>query len=312
VTAAFVYPGQGAQAPGMLSELPQVPEVSQTLAEAGELIDGGIAALDTPASLASTVNAQLALLVCGVAAARALAGRGAVPGIVAGHSVGAFGAAVAAGALEFGEAVTAVTHRARRMAELFPAGYGMMAVSGLREGEVREIAERVTGEGHPAWLANVNSYDQVVLAGTTAALDRARELAAEMGAHRAERLAVAVPSHVPVLEPVSAELRDLLSGVPHRELTASYIMISTARPARTSADVLNDLAVSVSRTVRWRDVLGVIGELGTRFVLQLPPGHVLVRLAQSDLARYDSSGRVAVRAMSEASLADCVYLVRRS
>jgi malonate decarboxylase epsilon subunit len=311
VTVAFVYPGQGAQRPGMLSDLPCVPEVDQTLAEAGRLIPGGIGTLDSPASLTQTVPAQLALLVSGVAATRALAARGAAPDIVAGHSVGAFAAAVAAGALQFSEAITAVTHRARRMAELFPHGYGMLAVSGLREEELGKIAEQVTAEGHPAWLANVNSIDQMVLTGTNAALDRGRELARARGARRADRLEVAVPSHAPILEPVSAELRSLLCGRATRPLTARYVTISTARPATTSADVLDDLTVSVSRTLRWRDAFGVITELGTRFVLQLPPGRVLVDLAQSDLESTGAT-RVDVRAMSDGRLEDSVYRVRRA
>jgi len=311
VTVAFVYPGQGAQRPGMLSDLPSVPEVDQTLAEAGRLIPGGIGTLDSPASLTQTGPAQLALLVSGVAATRALAARGAAPDIVAGHSVGAFAAAVAAGALQFSEAITAVTHRARRMAELFPHGYGMLAVSGLREAEVRKIAEQVTAEGHPAWLANINSIDQMVLTGTNAALDRGRELARARGARRADRLEVAVPSHAPILEPVSAELRSLLCGRAARPLTARYVTISTARPATTSADVLEDLTVSVSRTLRWRDAFGVITELGTRLVLQLPPGRVLVDLAQSDLESTGAT-RVDVRAMSDDRLEDSVYRVRRA
>jgi malonate decarboxylase epsilon subunit len=230
---------------------------------------------------------------------------------VAGHSVGAFAAAVAAGALQFGEAIAAVTHRARRMAELFPHVYGMLAISGLREAEARKIAEQVTAEGHQAWLANVNSTDQMVLTGTDAALDRGRELARFRGARRAGRLEVAVASHAPILEPIGAELRSLLSGRRARPLTAKYVTISTARPATTSAEVLDDLAVSVSGTVRWRDAFGVITELGTRFVLQLPPGRVLADLARSDL---DSSGvtRVDVRAMSDGSLEDSVYRVRRT
>ena len=237
------------------------------------------------------------------------AAQGAAPDIVAGHSVGAFAAAVAADALEFGEAITAVTHRARRMAELFPRGYGMLAVSGLREAEVRKIAEQVTAEGYPAWLANVNSADQMVLTGTAAALARGRELARAGGARRAGRLDVAVPSHAPILEPVSAELRSLLAGYPARPLAARYVTISTARPATTSTEILDDLAVSVSRTVRWRDAFGVITELGTRFVLQLPPGRVLVDLARSDL-QSPGVTRVDVRAMSDGRLEDSVHRVR--
>jgi malonate decarboxylase epsilon subunit len=311
VTTAFVFPGQGSQTPGMLSDLPHVTRVRQTLAQAGPLIPGGIDALDQPGSLADTVHAQLALLVCGVAATRALADDGAIPDIVAGHSVGAFGAAVAAGVLEFGEAITAVTHRARRMAELFPHGYGMLAISGLPEGRVRAITEQATQEGHPAWLANVNSFDQMVITGTTAALDRCRELARTMGARQARRLRVAVPSHAPILHPVSAELQGLLSGLPERELTAMYLMITTARPARTMADVLDDLAMSVSQTVRWRDVMGVITERGTRFVLQLPPGRVRGGLARANEDSRDDS-RVNARAMSDIGLSDSAFLARRA
>jgi malonate decarboxylase epsilon subunit len=311
MTVAFVYPGQGAQTRGMLSALPRVPEVDQTLAEADRLIPGGIGTLDSPTSLAQTVPSQLALLICGIAATRALAARGATPDIVAGHSVGAFAAAVAAGALEFSQAITAVTHRARRMAELFPHSYGMLAISGLREAEVREIGEEVTAEGHPAWLANVNSMDQMVLTGTAAALDRSRELARARGARRAGRLEVAVPSHAPILEPVSAELRSLLSAQPAGPLSARYVTISTARPATTSAQILNDLAVSVSRTVRWRDTFGVIAELGARFVLQLPPGRVLADLARSDL-EPSSVRRVEVCAMDGDRLEDSVYRIQRA
>ncbi len=311
MSAGFIYPGQGSQTPGMLSDLPDVSSVRDTLAEADTLLPDGVTELDSPGSLAETVGTQLALLVGGVAATRALAEQGAVPGIVAGHSVGAFPAAVAAGALDFGEAITAVTYRARRMAELFPHDYGMLAVSGLREPQVRELAQQATEQGDPVWLANVNSIDQVVLTGTDAALDRVAELAPAAGAHRAQRIAVVAPSHAPILEPVSNELRAVLADIPERKLVATYVAISRARPARTSADVLEDLAVSVSRTVRWRDAFGVIAELGTRFVLQLPPGRVLVGLAKSDLAATGITG-VDVRAMSEERLDDCAYRVRRA
>lgn len=222
----------------MLSNLPDLPAVAATLGEADELLPMPVAELDDPGEQAETVSAQLGLLVCGVAATRALddLGLGARPAIVAGHSVGAFAAAVAAGALEFGEAIDAVTHRATRMADLFPRGYGMVAISGLREAEVRRLTERATKDGMPVWLANVNSADQMVVAGESAALGCAVELARTAGARRAQRLAVTVPSHAPILGPVTAELRSTLKKVPHRALRATYVMISGARPARTSAN----------------------------------------------------------------------------
>jgi malonate decarboxylase epsilon subunit len=311
MSAGFIYPGQGSQTPGMLSDLPDVTSVRETLSEADDLLPNGVTDLDSSKSLTQTVGTQLAMLVCGVAATRALADEGASPDIVAGHSIGAFPAAVAAGALQFSEAITAVRHRAGRMAELFPHGYGMLAISGLGELQVSNIAQQTTNEGKPAWLANVNSFDQMVLTGTDAALDRIDELARAAGAHRAQRITIAGPSHAPILKPVSDELRSILAGIPERKLTARYVMISQGRPARTTAEILEDLAVSVSRTVRWRDAFGVIAELGAQFVLQLPPGRVLVGLARSDLAATGKTG-VDVRAMSEERLEDCAYRIRQA
>jgi malonate decarboxylase epsilon subunit len=311
VGAAFIYPGQGAQTPGMLAALPDVDAVRATIAEAAALLSTPVAELDSPATLGTTSGSQLALLVCGVAAARALAAQDARPGIVAGHSLGAFSAAVAAGVLDFAEAIDAVNHRARRMAELFPSGYGMVAVSGVREAEARRIAEVITGEGAPVWLANINNNSQMVFTGADDALGRAVELARIRGAQQIRPLAVPVPSHAPILEPVSAELRSLLERVPRRKMRATYVSISRARPTRDSEEVLEDLAVSVSRTVRWRDVFGVITELGTHLVLQLPPGHTLVHLALSD-QRVGVGEGVSVRAMGEDRFDDCVDRVRRA
>jgi len=135
----------------------------------------------------------------------------------------------------------------------------------LREAEVRKIAEQVTAEGYPAWLANVNSADQMVLTGTAAALERGRELARAGGARRAGRLDVAVPSHAPILEPVSAELRSLLAGCPARPLAARYVTISTARPATTSTEILDDLAhdeASYGATMRTQLIAGLSARPG--------------------------------------------------
>ena len=228
MSAGFIYPGQGSQTPGMLSDLPDVSWVRDTLAEADTLLPNGVTELDSPGSLAETVGTQLALLVGGVAADASAGRTGSRPGHRRGHSIDTLPAAVAAGALDFGEAITAVTHRARRMAELFPHGYGMLAVSGLREPEVRELAQQATEHGDPAWLANVNSIDQVVLTGTDAALDRVAELAPAAGAHRAQRIAVVAPSHTPILEPVSDELHAVLADIPERKLVATYVTIGPA------------------------------------------------------------------------------------
>jgi malonate decarboxylase epsilon subunit len=311
VSVGFIYPGQGLRLGRMLDELPDLPVVHRTLSEADAALPEGIASLDPPSASDDTVASQLGLLVRGVAATRALAAEGASPDIVAGHSVGAFAAAVAVGALEFSEALQAVSHRAHRMAELFGHRFGMLAVMGLSQTKVREIVKQVSSKCEPLWLANVNTYDQMVLTGTLSALDRAAAVAEIRGALRTQRLDVPIASHGPLLAPVAAELCEILNDLPRRPLDGDYIMISSAKRARGAEDVLQDLAMSVALPVLWRDTFGVMIELGAEFVLQLPPGHALVSMANSSLALSGSDG-VEVRAMSEERLSDCVYRIMRS
>jgi len=131
------------------------------------------------------------------------------------------------------------------------------------------------------------------------------------GALRVERLHVNIASHGPMLESVAAGLRSMLGTPSDRTLVADYVMISSARRARNAEEVLGDLAASVATAVQWRDAFGVLVELGARFVLQLPPGHTLVGLADSILTHDDITG-VDVRAMSDETLSDCVYRIHLS
>src|SRR5262245_28531225 len=168
---AFLYPGQGSQIPGMLRDLPKSNAAQQVLEEAADTL-GDIDELDTAAALEQTTNSQLALLICAVAAARTFAGDYDIkPGFVAGHSVGAFAAAVTAGVLTLTEALTAVRLRGELMNQACASGHwGMAALVGLRLQAVRDLLNAVDAGSDQLWIANVNSANQVVLAGTTAAL----------------------------------------------------------------------------------------------------------------------------------------------
>jgi malonate decarboxylase epsilon subunit len=178
---AFLYPGQGAQHAGMIANLPDSAATRKTLGEAAELLP--IGELDTAEALASTTNAQLALLICGVATARTLTDEhGVSPDIVAGHSVGAFAAAVGAGVLMFSEAVAAVRLRGDSMAKACaPGQWGMAALTGLRLRAARDVVGSAAA-GDSLWIANINAIDQVVLGGSVAALDDARQAARRAGA----------------------------------------------------------------------------------------------------------------------------------
>lgn len=286
MSLAFLYPGQGSQRPGMLRALPVSPAVTSTLDEAATALDNarwpaGLDDLDTAEALQSTTNAQLALLISGVAAARALTDdRGLVPAFVAGHSVGAFAAAVTAGVLTFAEAMSAVRLRGDLMQEICSRGrWGMAAVLGLRSAAVGALADRVSTPDDPVWIANINAADQIVLSGSIAALERAKAASRQAGARRWEHLDVTVASHCPLQAPTASRLAAHLAGLPHRPQQMAYLTNTGGRRVRAdSAAVIDDLAQEVARPVRWYDAMRLMPELGAKCAVQMPPGHALAAL----------------------------------
>src|SRR5258708_16590772 len=144
---AFLFPGQGAQVPGMLHALPDHPSVARTLDEVSEALGENVLELDSPEALRSTISVQLALLASGVAVARALIAEGVEPEAVAGMSAGAYGAAVTACVLKLADGARLVNQRAEGMVELYPQGYGLGAIVGLTEKQVSTLVEEAcTGD----------------------------------------------------------------------------------------------------------------------------------------------------------------------
>ena len=309
MSVALLFPGQGSQEPGMLRDLPQHPEVEHTLGQASSTLGGDFHNLDDEDRLRSTEAAQLGLLVCGVASARLLladAGPEARVGYVAGHSVGAFAAAVVAGALGFEDALKVVSLRGRLMAEAFPDGYGMVAIEGLTERAVEDLAASARSVGEKLYLANVNSRTQMVISGEDGALERAASDALEAGARRTERLKVAVPSHCPLLSGVSEELSRALEEVEMEDPDFVYVTNRTARAARTADDVREDLAKSVMCPVRWDDATSLLAELGCSLFVEALPGHVLGRLAAQ------STGMPGALALADTDARSAAVRVRRA
>ncbi|MFB4284080.1 MULTISPECIES: acyltransferase domain-containing protein [unclassified Nonomuraea] len=302
---AFLYPGQGTQRPGMLHDLPARPAVTATLAEAEHLLPGS-SRQDGARALRSTVTTQTALCIAGVAATRALADEGGTPDAVAGHSVGAFPAAVAAGALTFGEALEAVRLRGELMLKAHPSGYGMAAVLGLGVPQVRRVVEMITTVDDPAYVAVVDTDQQVVVSGSLRALERLTSASERAGARRVQRLDIGVPSHCPLLAGVADALAAHLGAVPRRRLAVPYLSGSTGRLLHDADAVLDDLARSIAGTLRWRDVIALLGELGTTLFVQAPPGHVLARMARA------AHPRARVLALADTDVAETATYIRRS
>jgi malonate decarboxylase epsilon subunit len=299
---ALLFPGQGAQRPGFLGRLPASEPVRTTLAEAQQVLGRPLATLDTAAALESTSAVQLATLISGVAAARTLLAAGCPVHAVAGLSVGAFAAAVACGALDFADALRLVQLRGDAMARAAPQGYGMAAIRGLTERAARTLIESVSRR-RPLYLASVNSPTETVVSGDDAALALAAEEAQAAGA-LAQRLKVAIPSHCPLMDDVSAQLRAALAVVSVRPPAVPYVSNHRARLSAASAQVAEDLTLNVSRPVRWLDSVTLLYELGCRLYIEAPPGAVLTRLIEASLPEARAL------ALEAAPLATAVTLAR--
>jgi malonate decarboxylase epsilon subunit len=284
MTIAFLFPGQGAQTEGLLDQLPRHAEVTATIKEASDVLGADIGAIDSAESLRSSAAVQQALLIAGVAAARALMAEHVRPAVVAGMSIGAFGAAVACGTLSFADALPIVRLRGELMEAAFPSGYGLAAIVGLDETQVEGITERIRTAELPVYVSNINAPRQIVVAGSDAALDAVIARARQQGARRAERLAVSVPSHCPLLQPIADRLAQALAGLALRPPAMPYVSNRGGRALYDAEAIREDLATSIAHPVRWYTALEVMRELGARLYLEMPPGHVSTRLVEELLA----------------------------
>jgi malonate decarboxylase epsilon subunit len=278
MTVAFLFPGQGSQSSGLLHHLPPHAEVSRTIREASEALGLDCAALDSEDALRSTPAVQQALLIAGIATARALIAEHVHPAAVAGMSVGAFGAAVTCKTLSFADALRLIRLRGELMQAAFPSGFGLAAIEGLIEVQVEGIVERVSTAASPAYVSNINAPRQIVVAGSDAALDAVIAQARQQGARGAERLAVSVPSHCPLLQPVADRLAQATATLPLRPPSMPYVSNRGGRALYDAEDIRHDLVTGVAHPVRWYDALEVLRELGGKLFIEMAPGHVSTRL----------------------------------
>jgi len=280
MTIFFAFPGQGAQYPGLLSALPQTRAVRQVLEEAETHLHQPITALETAQALRSTRAVQLCLLIAGVASARWLAERGHQPHFVAGLSIGAYPAAVVAGALRFADALHLVARRAELMQHAYPQGYGLSAVNGLSRAEIDILLKQIHHPAQPLYLANINAPRQFVLAGSDAALNILVHQAHALGASAVQRLAVSVPSHCPLLDNAAAQLAAAFAPVSLQRPKIAYLSSTQARWLREPAALAEDLAFNMAQPVQWHATMCSAYERGARLHLELPPGQVLTALAR--------------------------------
>lgn len=276
---AMVFPGQGSQSPGMGKDLAEkFAAARQVFEEADEALGFRLSRLcfDGPAEeLQLTENTQPAILATSVAAFRALESAGApAPAFVAGHSLGEYSALVAANVLELSDALRTVRARGRYMQEAVPVGTGAMAA--VIGGELSDI-ERVCAEASRSEVcsvANINSPGQVVIAGNTAAIDRAIELLKDV-ARRVIKLNVSAPFHCALMRPAQERLAPDLERLHFREPKFPVVTNVDARITTAPGELRDALFRQVSAPVRWVESMQLLIENGVDKVAEVGPGKVL-------------------------------------
>lgn len=277
---AFVFPGQGSQSLGMLSELgSQQAVIRDTFAEASTVLGYDLWALTQQgpeAQLNQTDKTQPAILTASVALWRLwLAEDGPRPAFVAGHSLGEYSALVAAGSLGFADAVKLVELRGQLMQQAVPAGQGgMAAILGLEDADVlAACAEAAQGEVVSA--VNFNAPGQVVIAGSAAAVERAIEACKARGAKRAMALPVSVPSHCELMRPAAERFAESVAALAWQAPQIPLVQNVSAAVVADLETLKTDLLAQLYSPVRWVESMVVLADRGVTDVVECGPGKVL-------------------------------------
>jgi [acyl-carrier-protein] S-malonyltransferase len=281
---AFLFPGQGSQAVGMGKAFHDAsPGARAVFEEANAALGTDLRRLmfEGPESeLMLTANTQPAILTASVAAAAACAERGLVPALAAGHSLGEYSALVVAGALRLADAVRVVRKRGRFMQEAVPVGTGAMAaIMGLGLDAVEAVV-RDAAQGQVVEVANVNSAQQIVIAGDRAAVERAVALAAERGGRKSVVLPVSAPFHCALMKPAAERLAGELAGVTVSDPTIPVVRNVDAGVTRGAADVVPFLLRQVASPVRWTECVQRLAAEGATAFVEVGPGRVLTALTR--------------------------------
>jgi [acyl-carrier-protein] S-malonyltransferase len=281
---AFLFPGQGSQFAGMGKSLAEsYPEAARVFEEADRALGFAISRLcfeGPEEQLKLTENTQPALLTVSIAANAVLRGKGLAPDYVAGHSLGEYSALVAAGSLAFADAVPLVRKRGQYMQQAVPQGVGaMVALLKLPQDKLGEILAQAA-EGEVVTAANLNTPDQIVIAGHASAVHRAVDLAKAAGA-RAVRLPVSAPFHCPLMEPVQRWLKPDLDATDFRDLSAPLVNNWQAREIRTGAEAREGLYQQIPNPVRWSDSIAHLAASGVSRFIEVGAGSVLTGLLRN-------------------------------
>lgn len=300
-TIALIFPGQGSQIVGMGKDLAEkFPAARETFEEADEALGYKLSQLcfDGPEDqLRLTEITQPAILTVSIAALRVLEARIPRPGNVAGHSLGEYSAHVAAGTFSFADAVRTVRNRGKYMQEAVPVGVGTMAaILGMEFGKVAAVCEE-SAQGEVCSPANINSPEQIVISGNTAAVERAAKLADERGAKRAKLLPVSAPFHCSLMKPAQDRLEGDLTKVPMHKPVYPVACNVDADLVTDNQRALHTLVQQVTGSVKWDQCMRLLIAQGVQTFIEVGPGKVLC-----GLMRQIDRSKTCLNVSDEASL----------
>ncbi len=276
---AFMFPGQASQYPGMGKDIAEkFPAAAAVFAEADRVLGFSVSSMcfgGDEEALKKTANTQPAILTVSVAAYRVLEEKGIRPDYVAGHSLGEFSALVAAGSVNFADAVRLVRRRGEYMQEAVPEGQGAMAaILGISPGQVAELCRR-SAEKEIVAPANLNSPEQTVISGNAAAVKRAVELASQAGAKRAVMLPVSAPFHSELMRPAAVRLETDLRATQFGPLAIPLVTNVDAEIITSGEEARDALVRQVTLPVLWEQSVRALLDDGVTTFVEVGPGRVL-------------------------------------
>jgi [acyl-carrier-protein] S-malonyltransferase len=299
---AFIFPGQGSQIIGMAKDLAgNYPSARQTFEEADETLGYKLSQIcfeGPEEQLRLTEITQPAILTASIAALRVLEGSIARPSFVAGHSLGEYTAHVASGTMGFADALRTVRSRGKYMQEAVPVGVGAMAaILGMASEKVAQVCEDAA-QGEVCSPANINSPEQIVISGNTAAVERGAKLADERGAKRAKILAVSAPFHCSLMKPAQDRLEADLDRMKMQKPVYPVACNLEASLVTDEQKARQTLVGQVTGSVKWEQCMRLLIEQGVETFVEIGPGKVLC-----GLMRQIDRSKTCMNVGDEASLA---------
>ncbi|WEV36375.1 acyltransferase domain-containing protein [Lactobacillus sp. ESL0677] len=296
--ALWLFPGQGSQFAGMLAHVtPELKEhVEQLL---------GLKLVDTAEGYHDTVQLQVSIALIQVDQINQLFAAGNKPDLVAGHSLGAFAAAYAAGSIKQDDLFRVVNHRASLMQNAYPNGYGMGVVVGLTRRQLAPLVAQINSPVSPVFLSNQNAANQTCISGKLTAIDQVLQLAKQNGAVIAKRLRVPVPSHSPLMQQVAEQLEQEFAQIRIAKPHCRYLTNYSGRSVRQAKFVATDLINNLIYPVYFEDMINVARDYQPEVIVNFAPGtpfKTILHQTFGDLRQIN---------LNQASVADAIYLLNK-